>query len=273
LELTVMTLPWTAENDAQQTLMNVNRWRDQMQLEPIRAADLPKETRSLKLAEVDTKSEATLVDLKGKLKASSMTPPFAGKAGSGELPTGHPPIASAAGGKSTAPPSSDAAKSAAASTPAQTAPSVAGSDADLPLSFAAPQGWQRAKKPPMFAMLAFRANADEKPVDISISQMGAAGGGLLPNVNRWRGQVGLPPVGNDELASVVNPLKVDGLDARMVRFVSPEGADDRKTIMAAIVPQGEFTWFIKMIGPPEAVEHEQANFEKFIDSVKFRGEH
>ncbi len=58
----------------------------------------------------------------------------------------------------------------------------------------------------------------------------------------------------------------------MVRLVGPEGIADRKAIEAAIVPQGEVTWFIKMMGPAEAVQHEQTNFEKFLDSVKFRGE-
>ena len=52
-----------------------------------------------------------------------------------------------------------------------------------------------------------------------------------------------------------------------------KGPTDRKAIVAAIVPQGEVTWFFKMMGPADAVEHEQTNFEKFVDSVKFRGEH
>jgi hypothetical protein len=141
--------------------------------------------------------------------------------------------------------------------------------ADLPLTFNVPEGWKPARPSSDIVMLAFKATVDSRPVDITISQ---AGGVLLGNVNRWRDQVALPPIGEDQLGSVVHPFKVDGLDAQMVRLFGPEGAADRKAIVAAIVPQGEVTWFFKMMGPADAVEHEQSNFEKFVDSVKFRGE-
>ena len=267
LELTIsMPLPWMG-GDPKELQRNVDRWRGQLQLPPAGPDDLAKDTRNLKLADGEAKSEILVVDLKGRLKAGGMTPPFANMAGRGALPAGHPPIADSKGEPATTPPANMTAKSPPPASQGKAANSV--NQADLPLTFNLPEGWKSTPPTSTFVMLAFKATVDAKPVAITISQ---AMGGTFANVNRWRGQVGLPPVGDGELGSVVHPFKVDGLDAQMVRLFGPEGAEDRKAIMGAIVPQGEVTWFFKMMGAADAVEHEQNNFEKFVDSVKFRGE-
>jgi hypothetical protein len=265
LKLTIsMPLPWKGGDD-QELLINVNRWRGQMQLPPVETKDLAKDTRSLKLA--DANGDAIVVDLRGRLKTGGMTPPFAGKAFRGDLPAGHPPIADSKGQPAATRPANNSAKS-----PPPASGSTAANSmnlADLPLTFSVPEGWKPTKPSSMFVMLAFNATVDAKSVAITISQ---ARGSTVANVNRWRDQVDLPPVGDGELGSIVHPFKVDGLNAQMVRLFGPEGTDDRKAILAAIVPQDEVTWFFKMMGPTDAVEHEQTNFEKFLDSVKFRGE-
>ena len=100
MDLTVsMPLPWKA-GDKKELLDNVNRWRGQMQLPPVGAKDVSNDTHTLNLA--DAKTDAIVVDLKGRLKAGGMTPPFAGKA-AGELPAGHPPVAKSSDEKKPAP--------------------------------------------------------------------------------------------------------------------------------------------------------------------------
>ena len=268
LKLTISTpLPWRG-GDKDELLLNVNRWRDQLQLSHTTIEKLANDVHPLKPAEGEAENGVLVVDLKGRLTAGGMKPPFANMAGRGALPAGHPPIDDSKGEPAKTPPANMAAKSPAAASQGNAANSV--KQADLPLTFNLPEGWKQTPPTSTFVMLAFSATVDAKPVAVTISQ---AMGGTLANVNRWRGQVGLPPVGDGELGSVVHPFKVDGLDAQMVRLFGPEGADDRKAIMGAIVPQGEVTWFFKMMGPADAVEHEQTNFEKFVDSVKFRGEH
>ncbi|HEX4132078.1 MAG TPA: hypothetical protein VHZ24_18755 [Pirellulales bacterium] len=96
LELTVIALPRggdTAERDFDENeylLSNVNRWRSQLKLPPIKLADLEPQTQRVTLGEGVT---ATIVDLAGTLSPESAAmgrAPFAGRMGA--MPEGHPPL-------------------------------------------------------------------------------------------------------------------------------------------------------------------------------------
>jgi len=47
---------------------------------------------------------------------------------------------------------------------------------------------------------------------------------------------------------------------------------ERKRMLAAILPQGEETWFFKLTGQDEAVAKQQEQFSALIESVRFTGE-
>ncbi len=73
LEVSVTALPNSGDDNDNYVLQNVNRWRGQLQLEPIDAAQLPDESTPV---EVDG-TTATLVNLVGHASAGSMgRPPF-----------------------------------------------------------------------------------------------------------------------------------------------------------------------------------------------------
>jgi hypothetical protein len=55
-----------------------------------------------------------------------------------------------------------------------------------------------------------------KSQEISVSQ---AGGDMLANVNRWRGQLNLPPVSASELETTSQKLDIDGREATYVSLV------------------------------------------------------
>ncbi len=107
----------------------------------------------------------------------------------------------------------------------------------------------------------FAVTDGDKKVDISAI---AAGGNELDNVNRWRKQIGLEPVSQEELDSTARVVEVDGTTARMFDLVG-----ETETILAVIVPSGGQSWFFKLKGDPALAEREQANFESFVTSVKF----
>ncbi|MCC7085658.1 MAG: hypothetical protein IT427_11710 [Pirellulales bacterium] len=79
LELSVITLPWNAADERAAILSNVNRWRNQMQLQPLTADQLDSETQREKLAG----GEAIFADLKGTY-TEGMRPPFANPPGGPE---------------------------------------------------------------------------------------------------------------------------------------------------------------------------------------------
>ncbi|MEZ5275477.1 MAG: hypothetical protein R3F07_03740 [Opitutaceae bacterium] len=109
-------------------------------------------------------------------------------------------------------------------------------------------------------------------VDISISTFPDAAGGLLANINRWRGQVDLDPIGEMELSDETTPVEIAGIPGIRIDIVEPLPADGDPTasnrIVGAVVTMGGSAWFFKMSGPSAAVEREIPSFDTLLQSVK-----
>jgi hypothetical protein len=135
------------------------------------------------------------------------------------------------------------------------------------LTWTAPPGW-RVK--PASAM---RKGSYAVPgeggaeADFSITAFPGDVGGELANVNRWRGQVQLPPLSDGDLAGAVGTLAQNGLQFELVDFAGDPGAGGKR-ILGAIVPFADGTWFFKLTGPDRLVEGEKAAFLGFLKSVK-----
>ena len=101
-------------------------------------------------------------------------------------------------------------------------------------------------------------------MEISIS---SAGGALADNINRWRGQVGLEPIDEQELASSLGSTEVFGLKAGQIQIVGPPG-EKQQAILGVIAPSGRTNWFIKLKGPVKPALEQKKNFEEFVKSLK-----
>jgi hypothetical protein len=100
--------------------------------------------------------------------------------------------------------------------------------------------------------------------DLSITAFPTDVGGELANVNRWRGQVDLPPLAAADLAGVVTRLESNGLH---IAFVDLGGASQR--LLGAIVPFGGGTWFFKLgPGPDALIASGKPSFEEFLRTLK-----
>jgi hypothetical protein len=101
--------------------------------------------------------------------------------------------------------------------------------------------------------------------DVSISKLSGNGGGLLANVNRWRGQVGLAPLEAGALAANSKTVATAGGDSgTWVELVGTE-----KTILGAIVARGEVSWFFKLTAPASVAAQNRDAFEQFVRSIRF----
>jgi hypothetical protein len=161
------------------------------------------------------------------------------------LPPGHPAIGEM-------PPAGDAG-SAMASTPVPT-------DTEKSLVWTAPAGWT-AKKASAMRRGSYAISGAEGAGDVSITAFPGDVGGNLANVNRWRGQLQLPPV--DDLAGVLQPFDANGL--HMLIF---EGANQGSRMIGVIVPQSGATWFFKLTGPDALVAREKPGFLEFLKTVR-----
>jgi hypothetical protein len=92
-------------------------------------------------------------------------------------------------------------------------------------------------------------------------------GGTLANVNRWRGQLSLPPIGDVALPSALTHVDFNGLHADVVDLGATDGA---KRLLGAIVPVDGVTWFFKLTGPDSLVLGQKTAFIDFLKTVKTR---
>lgn len=219
IEVTVISLP-----APQDVLGNVNRWRGQLGLGAIDAAELDQF--------VDTISgdgfEAHWIDLTGSFAASRGMAPFAGGA---QPPRSEPKTAAAA-------PASE---------------------------YEVPPHWQPGRIGGM-RKAAFQVEGGEGTAEITVITLGAAGGSLLPNVNRWRGQIGLGEVTEAELQSLVTQLNAGSIEADYVQLVGE--VDGQPTSLFAVTAIHENrAWFFKIMGDSPVVEAEKEAFERFVRSA------
>jgi hypothetical protein len=133
------------------------------------------------------------------------------------------------------------------------------------LAWTAPAAW---KAKPLSAMrkgsysVSGSAGAD---ADLSITAFPCDVGGDLANVNRWRGQVQLPPLTDASLPGAVARLEQNGLKMTVVDFASGSATPQR--ILGAIVPFNGGTWFFKLMGPDAVVAGAKPAFLAFLQTV------
>jgi hypothetical protein len=129
-------------------------------------------------------------------------------------------------------------------------------------TFTAPSGWS-STAPGMMAYAAFEVGEGNDKASITVSQ---AGGSPIDNVNRWRGQVGLPSASDDLVKAENKQIDVAG---EKCLYVDLSNKEANKRILGVIYPQGDRSWFFKMTGTPDLVEKQKGAFETFVRSVKF----
>jgi hypothetical protein len=233
LELSVSPLP-TAEGDFNEYLLsNINRWRKQLQAPPLAAADLEKVVVKSDLAD----TSVWFVNIEGRLGSEGM----GRSAPTRESPEGSPPA--------------NASRAAPAGLP------------PLPVKFELPDGWVRKPAGPM-RLAEFEARDGDRKVVVSVS---TAGGDLLANVNRWRGQLSLEPIDAGGLTESLKKITVLGISADYVELTGPEDKGAPQTILGVIAPAGDRQWFLKLQGDSALAKREQPNFEAFVKSIRLPG--
>jgi hypothetical protein len=103
--------------------------------------------------------------------------------------------------------------------------------------------------------------------DLSITAFPGDVGGELANLNRWRGQLSLPPIAESDLASATQHLHANGLHVTVVDFANTD-SDKPQRILGALVPFEDATWFFKLMGPDKLVAAEKPAFLAFLQTVK-----
>lgn len=137
------------------------------------------------------------------------------------------------------------------------------------LEFRLPPGWRERPSGDM-TVAAFEAGDRSRPAVVTITRLSGDGGGLLANVNRWRGQIGLPPIAEADLSRQTREVPMAGDPGVEVSMVG--ASEPRRSIRGVVASARGFTGFIKIIGPVETVEREAVRFREFAATVRFKEE-
>ena len=257
-------------------LDNVNRWRNELQLPPVDADKITSEPVAIdslpgRLYDIPGASSRTVVaqpsqrrrhlvlqDAGAKDTVADAKPAFLellrsihfNAAGSGA-----PPV-----------PAFDAAM------PSPHAKSGCGPGGNLgeQPKWTLPPNWTEKPAGAMIFKSYSAANGQGKTASVNISFFPGDVGDVFANVNRWRRQLGLPPVAQDQLATVTQPLDTAGGRATLVDFAGTDPKTGQAArLVAVMVPHGDNTWFYKLSGDGPVVGEEMEEFVKFVKTVHY----
>lgn len=169
------------------------------------------------------------------------------------LPDGHPPI--------------DGSGAPAASSPVMSGNVTTASGAEL--LWTAPAHWTAKDRGSMRKGSYSIAGDAGTVADLAVTAFPGDTGGLFANINRWRGQVGLPPIAESALDANVQHVDVANFHIDLVDITGSVGGVST-TLLGAIVPHNGQTWFFKLVGPEPLVAREKAAFREFLNTIKVR---
>lgn len=171
------------------------------------------------------------------------------------------PVASAEAPRTpTGAPAPSDASPAMAATPVATATGAA-------LTWTAPARWQAKPASSMRRGSYTITGEGNATADLAITAFPGDVGGEVANVNRWRGQLALPPLPDAQIAPTVTRLTVGNLKLAVIDLTGT-GNGGPARLLGAMVPFGDATWFFKLMGPAPLVAQEKTAFLAFLQSVQ-----
>lgn len=265
---------------------NVTRWRGQVGQPPADDAELQRLAEPVMVGD----KPASLYDIAGTTSSDSGTQRILGvilhtdqatwyfkMMGDSELVEKNKPAFVAflksvqfqASQASAAPPAMDMSQLPASHPPiAETTATAPAAPADKPL-WMVPSDWKEGELTEFLtARYIIHGNGDETAA-VNVSRLDGDGGGLLANINRWRGQLGQPPITDDDAAKLPT-MDASGAKGTIADFT---GADARSgkpaRLIGVILPLDGQTWFYKLMGDPDLVARQKDLFINFVQSAKY----
>lgn len=135
---------------------------------------------------------------------------------------------------------------------------------------ALPAGWKELPATQfLLAKYLIQGSGDAK-AEVNVSMLAGTGGGVMANVTRWRGQLGLSPMTEEEFSKQAQTVDVAGQKGTLVDMTGTDMKTGKKArLVGIIVPQANDTWFYKLMGDEQIVGQQKDTFTKFLQTAKF----
>ena len=133
-----------------------------------------------------------------------------------------------------------------------------------------PTGWQEVAAGQFLVAKFMLTGEGGANAAVNVSSSAGEGGGLVSNINRWRGQLGLAPWSEAEASQSATMIDVAGGKASLVDLSGTDARTGQPTrLVGVVVPQSGQTWFYKLMGDAKVVESQKAAFTQFVQGVKY----
>ena len=103
--------------------------------------------------------------------------------------------------------------------------------------------------------------------DLSVMELGGDGGGPVANVNRWRGQIGLEPLEENEIMAQAQRGESELGPYQIFQLVNDSSSD--RAILAAILSMNNSTLYIKLTASNDGIKELELDFRNFCSSIKY----
>lgn len=133
------------------------------------------------------------------------------------------------------------------------------------VAWTVPSGWKEVPTTQQFRLATFDAGG----VEVSVTAFPGSAGGVLANVNRWRGQIGLEPTDEAGLKALLSSSREGASD---VSLLSMAGNDGKVMLGAIIAPGDGQTWFVKATTDAAKAEALRSDFGAFSKSFQLGGQ-
>jgi hypothetical protein len=133
-----------------------------------------------------------------------------------------------------------------------------------------PQDWKEGELMQFLVARYVIQGPGDAAASVNVSELDGDGGGLLPNLNRWRAQLGQPPTTDGDIASLPT-IDASGAKAVVADFTGTDtrGGGKPARLVGVVLPRNGQTWFYKLMGDPDLVARQKDAFVAFIQSAKY----
>lgn len=111
----------------------------------------------------------------------------------------------------------------------------------------------------------FKFTHENTPIECTLVKLGGAAGGLAPNINRWRGQIGLKTASEAEILKSLETVTGKMGEIKISKLINPDNADS--AILASIISTQNATIFLKITTKSSYLDALKNDFSKFSASV------
>jgi len=126
-----------------------------------------------------------------------------------------------------------------------------------------PESWSKSEGSSM-RLVSFSVPYSEGMGDLSVIKLSGTGGGMESNINRWRRQLGLSPLGIEEINQSI--IIIEGNLGRY-SMIAIRNEDDGLAFLCAILPLVNSTLFVKLSLSSIGIKDVKTDFINFCSSL------